>query len=75
MSYALFVAGCRATVVSQWQVKSGSTALLMAHFYPQLERGAATSQALRQAALALLKDPRYRHPFYWAGLILMGRDT
>ena len=32
------------------------------------------SEALRQASLRLLKDPRYRHPFYWAGFVLVGRN-
>lgn len=29
------------------------------------------SQALREASLRLLKDRRYRHPFYWAGFVLV----
>jgi CHAT domain-containing protein len=39
--------------------------------------GAAASRddpasALRAAALAVRRDPRYRHPFYWAGFVLVG---
>ncbi|HKE60090.1 MAG TPA: CHAT domain-containing protein [Pyrinomonadaceae bacterium] len=30
------------------------------------------AEALRQAALKLLKDPETSHPFYWAGFVLMG---
>jgi CHAT domain-containing protein len=33
---------------------------------------AATAAALRQAALRLLRGPKYRHPFYWAGFVLVG---
>jgi CHAT domain-containing protein len=29
------------------------------------------SEALREASLRLLKDRRYRHPFYWAGFVLV----
>ena len=30
------------------------------------------AQALRQAALSLLRKPQYRHPFYSAGFVLVG---
>jgi CHAT domain-containing protein len=30
------------------------------------------AQALRQAALALMADPKYSHPFYWAGFVVIG---
>jgi CHAT domain-containing protein len=79
MSWAFFVAGCRTTVVSQWQVNSPSTSELMAGFYKHL-RPAATknrkmkSDALRLAALELIKNPRYRHPYYWAGFVMIGSN-
>jgi CHAT domain-containing protein len=82
MSWAFLIAGCRATVVSQWKVNSASTAQLMMNFYqaleieknnPNQERG-AKSLSLRAAALALMKDERYRHPFYWAGFVMIGSD-
>ena len=28
--------------------------------------------ALQQAALTVMKNPTYRHPFYWSGFVLMG---
>jgi hypothetical protein len=30
------------------------------------------TQALRQAALKLMKTPATSHPFYWAGFVLVG---
>jgi CHAT domain-containing protein len=76
MSWAFFVAGSRSLVVSQWRVNSASTSQLMHNFYKELARpsNTAKSEALRQASLALLKEPRYRHPFYWAGFVLIGRN-
>jgi len=61
-------------VVSQWRVNSASTAQLMKNFYEALamRQNAYKCEALRQASLRLLKDPRYRHPFYWAGFVLIG---
>jgi len=75
MSWAFFVAGTRSLVVSQWRVNSASTSQLMKNFYQALTsqpKAASKSEALRQASLRLLKDPRYRHPFYWAGFVLVG---
>jgi CHAT domain-containing protein len=75
----LFVAGAPTTVVSQWKVRSDSTAQLMIEFHRQLKsrpRGSATdnsaARALRSAALKLKSDSRYRHPFHWAGFIIVG---
>ena len=75
MSWAFFIAGCRSTVVSQWKVSSESTAALLVDFYRTLRIPSAQmtkAQALRSAALKLMKDPRYRHPFYWAGFVVIG---
>ncbi|MBK7598682.1 MAG: CHAT domain-containing protein [Acidobacteria bacterium] len=33
------------------------------------------SESLRQASLKLMKDNRYRHPFYWAGFIVIGNNN
>src|ERR1044072_4323946 len=73
MSWAFFVAGTRSMVVSQWRVNSASTSQLMKNFYEALalrRNGGNKSEALREASIRLLKRPRYRHPFYWAGFVL-----
>lgn len=79
MSWAFFVAGTRSVVVSQWRVNSASTSLLMKNFYRALARqndqnSRNKSQALREASLRLLEDARYRHPFYWAGFVLVSTN-
>lgn len=80
MAWAFFVAGCRSTIVSQWRVDSEGTAKFMIDFYRSLERtrrtgGMSKSEALRSAALGMVSSPRYRHPYYWAGFILIGLDN
>jgi CHAT domain-containing protein len=74
MSWALFVAGVPTTVASQWNVDSASTTSLMIDFHRRLTTRPreAKAEALRQAALGLLKSERYRHPFYWAGFVMIG---
>ncbi len=79
LTWALFVAGVPTTVVSQWQVEAASTRDLMVSFHRALNAPPTTgpasqtkAEALRQAALKLMKDPETRHPFYWAGFVLVG---
>lgn len=74
LSWAMFVAGAPATLVSQWKVESASTRELMLNFHRRLRALAKASKAaaLRQAALKLMKNPQTSHPFYWAGFVLVG---
>jgi CHAT domain-containing protein len=71
LAWALFVAGCPTTVVSQWKVADSSTSQLMVEFHRQL-RTQSKAEALRQAQLKLMKDGKHRHPFYWAAFVLVG---
>jgi CHAT domain-containing protein len=78
MSWAFFAAGTRSMLVSQWKVNSASTSQLMVHFYKILESpddhsDGRTTRALQNAALSLMKDRSYHHPFYWAGFVMIGR--
>jgi len=75
MAWALFVAGCPSTVVSQWSVDAASTAEVMIRFHRHLRAGSTKSAALRNASAELMRDPRYRHPFYWAPFIVIGDDS
>ena len=55
-----------------WAVEDRATARLMERFYRQLESGRGLGEALALAKRASLRDPRTRHPFYWAGFALVG---
>jgi CHAT domain-containing protein len=72
LSWALFVAGAPTTVVSQWKVESESTTKLMAGFHRNLKMRIGKAEALRQAELKLLAGSEYRHPFFWAGFVIVG---
>ena len=45
---------------------------LMLGFHTNLKTS-GKALALQQAALAVMKDPVYRHPFYWSSFVLMGQ--
>jgi CHAT domain-containing protein len=75
LAWALFVAGCPTTVVSQWKVESSSTTELMLEFHRSLQSGVSKSEAMRRAALKLMADRRFSHPFYWAGFIVVGNGN
>ncbi len=65
--------GARSTLATLWAVRDQSTAGFMAEFYKQLTQpGVSRAEAVRQAQLALLKQPQYQHPFYWAPFLLIG---
>jgi CHAT domain-containing protein len=78
LTWALFMAGVPTTVVSQWKVESESTNELMFLFHKnflaskRLEPKVSAAQALQRSAIALKKSEKYRHPYYWAGFVVMG---
>jgi CHAT domain-containing protein/Tfp pilus assembly protein PilF len=78
MTWALHVAGVPTILASQWKVPSETTTKLMVAFHTnitQMRSGKRMSkaEAWRQAALEMIKDPRYRmKPFYWGGFVVVG---
>jgi CHAT domain-containing protein len=65
--------GARSTLASLWKVNDQSTALFITQFYQSLTRAQTTrAEAVRQAQLALLKSPEFKHPYYWAAFTLIG---
>ena len=79
LSWAMFIAGIPSIVVSQWKVEAAGTRDLMVNFHralispsPAGRSRPTKTEALRQAALKLMKNLETRHPFYWAGFVLVG---
>lgn len=70
LAAAFSQAGSQTIVASLWRVADEATREFMVRFYGALERGRA--EALREAQLALLRNPRTAHPFYWAPFVLIG---
>jgi CHAT domain-containing protein len=59
-------------VASLWSVGDESTKEFMVTFYKELAAGASKPAALQKAQLALMKNPKYARPLYWAPFVLMG---
>lgn len=77
LAWSFFIAGVPTIAVSQWKVRSDSTADLMIEFHRRLAgkapgKSSLVAEALRDASLKVMKMKGYRHPFYWAGFILVG---
>lgn len=72
LSWSFFVAGCPTTVVSQWKVESRSTSALMVAFHRELRAGRGRAEALARAMRSQMRQPQWRHPFYWAAFAVIG---
>ncbi|HNB74378.1 MAG TPA: CHAT domain-containing protein, partial [Acidobacteriota bacterium] len=69
---ALVLAGSESQMMSLWSVSDRPTRELMVEYYTRLKAGEGRSDALRNVQLKMLKDPKRRHPFYWASFIQSG---
>lgn len=66
-------AGARSTLGTLWSINDATTALFMGQFYEDLAQTNMTkAEAIRLAQIALLKDPQYAHPYFWASYVLVG---
>ena len=66
-------AGARSAVATLWSVNDRASGALVSTFYAALGgAGSSKASALRTAQLALLAEPRYRHPAYWSPFLLIG---
>ncbi len=40
--------------------------------YDKPQAAASTAEAMRRAALKVMQNPEYAHPFYWGGFVVIG---
>jgi len=75
MPRSFLSAGARNIVYTLWSVKDRLAARLMTSFYKYLMQGKNYAEALRQAKLEFLRDPKpvYGYPGLWAVFMLEGR--
>lgn len=69
---ALIISGSESQLMTLWKVHDLATKDLMVDYYRRLVSKEGRSEALRQAQLAMLSDPKRQHPYYWASFIASG---
>jgi tetratricopeptide (TPR) repeat protein len=67
--------GVPEVVATRWQIDSASAVPMMSAFYQGLADGLSVPQALTAARQSLIRDARYRHPYYWAAYYASGEGT
>ena len=72
LSSAFLSAGVPAVVATLWPVDDRVTVAFMDRFYRGLADGRSVAASLRRAQMAVRRDPSTRHPFFWAGFVLVG---
>jgi CHAT domain-containing protein/tetratricopeptide (TPR) repeat protein len=73
LSRAFFYAGAEQVISSLWPVPDRATAELMRVFYRRLlQEGDSPALALRNAQLSVMRNPRWRNPYFWAAFTLQG---
>jgi CHAT domain-containing protein len=66
-------AGADRVLASLWAADDRATAALMGRFYEALlAQGTSPAGALRNAQQRMRRDPLRRHPYYWAGWVIVG---
>jgi CHAT domain-containing protein len=73
LSRAFMYAGATTVGVTLWSVADKPTAELMTDFYRRLlGPNPSSSDAIREAQLAMISGKKYSAPFYWAPFVLVG---
>lgn len=80
LSWGLFVAGAPTMVANRWPLKDpGAAAMIPALYRARLApvagrpAGRTLAESVQRAAKRQLAQPATQHPFYWAGLMVVGR--
>jgi CHAT domain-containing protein len=72
MRRAAAIAGVKTFVAPLWKIADATQQALMDRFYKELSVGKGRAEALRQAQLQLLRNPRTASFLEWAPVILSG---
>lgn len=75
LTRAFMYAGTPAVSVTLWSVESNSVKTLNVGLHRNLQGGRRPAEALREAKLSMIRGdhgPLYRHPFFWAPMVIFG---
>lgn len=71
MHQAFLAAGTPTVMASLWQIHDRYSGPLMSRFYSRLRQG-GKAYALADVQREFIKDERLRHPYFWAGFVIIG---
>ena len=74
LAKAFFYAGSRSLLVSHWPVQSDAAVKLTTKMLKEIanDNKVGRSEALRRSMIALMADPKFAHPAYWAPFVVVG---
>ena len=68
----LLFAGVKKVVTPLWQIQDAAVGEFMQVFYRAYADNRPAVLSLQSAQSAFIRNEKYRHPHYWAGLVLTG---
>lgn len=76
LAHSFMYAGCPSVIMSLWKIDEKASADIIAEFYKHLSAGKTKSEALRLAKLQHIQASEgiLSHPYFWAGMTLMGNE-
>jgi CHAT domain-containing protein len=63
--------GARSAIATLWSVNDEAAEHLVRRFYSEIGKGRSRADALQEAQLSLLVDPKFAHPANWAAFLLI----
>lgn len=72
---AFLAANARAVLATYWKVSAEEDSEVLIRTFYESARTRSIGQSLQAAQLALMQNPDYSHPFYWAPFFVVGDST
>lgn len=72
LTRAFMYAGASSVISTLWSIDDVSSAALLTEFFRSRRAAAGTAEALRNAQVRVLDDPKWSHPYFWAAFSLTG---
>ncbi len=72
---AFLFAGAGAVAATLWPIDDAASYELIESFFGSLRKGKSAAEALQQAQLQMLTEPRFAAPYFWAGFSLTGNPA
>ena len=78
LARGFFYSGAKSVVSTLWPVSDEAGKDILIHFYKNLNKGLTKSKALQKAKSDYLintEEPELKHPYYWAGFVVLGDNS